>query len=52
MPLDLSQWRVALASPGLKVEDSSADLSAFELRDSQLYEVLVIDAWGIAYPTF
>ena len=35
LPLDLSQWRVALASPGLKIGDNAADLSAFELRDSQ-----------------
>ena len=35
LSLDLSQWRVALTSPGLQVDDNAADLSVFELQDSQ-----------------
>jgi hypothetical protein len=35
LQLDLSQWRVAIASPGLEKGEILADLRCFELRDSQ-----------------
>ena len=35
LQLDLSKWQVAIASPGLDSNRALADLSCFELRDSQ-----------------
>ncbi|MGB7444875.1 MAG: glucosylglycerol hydrolase [Coleofasciculaceae cyanobacterium] len=35
LQLDLSEWKVALASPGLEVGDNLADLRSFELKDTQ-----------------
>lgn len=35
LQLDLSEWRVAIASPGLDLGEMPVDLRAFELRDSQ-----------------
>lgn len=35
LQLDLSQWRVSIATPGLKVNSTEEDLRSFELRDAQ-----------------
>lgn len=35
LQLDLSQWKVALSSPGLDQDNNLADLGCFELKDSQ-----------------
>lgn len=35
LQLDLSQWRVAIATPGLELESTAEALRVFELRDGQ-----------------
>jgi len=35
LQLDMSEWQVAIASPGLDSGDHLADLRCFELADSQ-----------------
>lgn len=35
LPLNLSQWRVSLVSPGLKLDDTPDNLKTFELQESQ-----------------
>jgi len=35
LALDLSEWKVAIASPGVELDDNLADLNRFELKDSQ-----------------
>ncbi|MGQ4646459.1 glucosylglycerol hydrolase [Lyngbya aestuarii] len=35
LQLDLSEWRVAIASPGIEVGDNLADLQVLELKDTQ-----------------
>jgi len=35
LQLDMSEWEVAIASPGLDSGDHLADLRCFELADSQ-----------------
>ena len=33
--IDLNQWTVEIASPGLERDDNFADLNSLELRDSE-----------------
>jgi len=35
LQLDLSEWQVAIATPGLEIPDDLSDLKVFELRDMQ-----------------
>lgn len=35
LELDLSEWKVAIASPGVQLDDNLASLKKFELKDSQ-----------------
>lgn len=35
LQIDMAEWRVAVMSPGVALEESGADFKAFELKDSQ-----------------
>jgi hypothetical protein len=35
LQIDLDEWKVAIASPGVKLNNTSDELRSFELRDSQ-----------------
>jgi len=35
LQIDLAEWKVAIASPGLELDETGASLRSFEIKDSQ-----------------